>query len=143
MNTSTIEKYFSGETSVEEELQILNYFSSENIDPELAPYQNYFNGLAELKKDSKFIITEENYEDWTDPSQNHYYIKRWGIAMAVAASVALLLLFFPSWHKNKNFVIINGEKYTDKKRIELAFQASLENVKLDVKQMFNDFDFDL
>jgi len=144
MNTQTIEKYFSGETTKEEEIEILQYFTSENIANEFIKYKNYFQGLADLKNQSKYIIPEEAYENFTPSSKNHiYYIKRLGVTIAVAASVTLLLLFFPLLHKNNNFVVINGKKYTDKKHIELVLNRSLENVKLDVKQIFNDFDNDL
>jgi len=144
MNTQTIEKYFSGETTKEEEIEILQYFTSENIDNEFIQYKNYFQGLADLKNQSKYIIPEETYENFTLSSKNYiYYIKRLRVTIAVAASVTLLLLFFPLLHKNNNFVVINGKKYTDKKHIELVLSRSLENVKLDVKQIFNDFDNDL
>jgi len=141
---SKIEKYFEAETSVKEELEILQYFSSENIDPELVHFQKYFLGLAELKNNSKSIIPEETYENFTPIHKNNaYYIKRAGVAFAVAASVALFILFSPFLHKNSNYVVINGKKYTDKKHIELALQTSLDNVKLDVKQILDDFDNDL
>ena len=144
MNKPLIEKYFSGETSKQEELEILKYFTSENIAPELIQYQNYFRSLANLKTHSKSIIPDEDYENFTQPLKTtQYYIKRFGITFAVAASVALFLMFFPFIHKNNNFVVINGKKYTDEKHIELAFHTSLENVKLDAKQMFDDLDNDL
>ena len=148
MNKPTIEKYFSGETSKKEELEILQYFTSENIDPELMPYRDYFCSLANLKTHAKSIIPEEDYENFTPVRARRvlpiqYYIKGFGIAFAAAASVALFLLFVPFLHKNNNFVVINGKKYTDEKQIELAFHTSLENVKLDVKQMFDDLDNDL
>jgi hypothetical protein len=141
MNTSQIEKYFLGETSVKEELEIIQYFTSKNIDTEFIQYQNYFRSLAELKTHSNTIIPKEIYENFTPASKNHtYYIKRWAVALAVAASVALLLLLFPSLYKSSDFVVINGKKFTDKKHIELALTASLDNVKLDVKQIFDEFD---
>jgi hypothetical protein len=144
MTKSTIEKYFSGETTREEEIEILHYFTSEKIDSEFTQYQNYFCGLADLKKHSQFIIPEEDYENFTVSSKNHsYYIKRLGISLAVAASVALLLLFFPNLHKNNDFVVINGKKYTDEKHIALALHTSLENVKLDAKNIFDELDNDL
>ena len=144
MNKPLIEKYFSGETSKQEELEILKYFTSENIAPELIQYQNYFRSLANLKTHSKSIIPDEDYENFTPSLKTlQYYIKRFGITFAVAASVALFLMFFPFIHKNNNFVVINGKKYTDEKHIELAFHTSLENVKLDAKQMFDDLDNDL
>ena len=139
-----IENYFSGNTTKEEELEIIQYFTSEKIDPELIQYQNYFLGLKNLKTHSQSIIPKEDYENFPNPSKNHiYYIKRFGLAFAAAASLALFVLFSPIFHKNNDFVLINGKKYTDKKHIELAFNSSLENVKLDVKQIFNDFDDDL
>jgi hypothetical protein len=138
-----VEKYFSGETTQEEERQLLQYFSSETIDPELIQYQNYFLGLANLKAHSHHIIPKEDYENFTEPSKNYsFYLKRLGIPLAAAASIALFVFFSLIFHKNSDFVVINGKKYTDKKHIELALTNSLENVKLDVKQLF-DFDDDL
>jgi hypothetical protein len=139
-----IEKYFSGETSKEEEQEIIQYFLSNNIDPELKKYQTYFQGLSHLKTHADFIIPKEDYENYTESAKNSiYYIKRVGIALAIAASFALLLLLFPFWNYNNNFVVINGIKYTDKNRMELALNTSLTNVKLDVKQMFVELDDDL
>jgi len=144
MNKSTIEKYFSGETTKAEEREILHYFTSEKVDPEFIQYQKYFCGLANLTAHSQTIIPEEEYENFTDTPKNYtYYIKRFVIPFAAAASVALFVLFSPIFHKNNDFVVINGKKYTDKKHIELALQNSLENVKLDVQQIFDDFDDDL
>jgi len=144
MNTQIIENYFSGKTTKEDELELIHYFSSENIDSELIPHQKYFLGLAELKNNRSRIIPEEEYEFFTPSSKNHIYsIKRWGIAVAVAASLALLLMLFPKMNSNKGYVVINGKKFTDEKHIALAFNTALENVKLDTKQIFNDFDEDL
>ena len=144
MNKPKIENYFSGKTTKEEELELLQYFSSKNIEPELLPYQKYFLGLADLKNHSQSIIQKEDYEDFTEsPKNTAYYIKRFGITFATAASVALLVLFSPFFHKNKDYVVINGKKYTDTKHLELALHTSLENVKLDAQQIFNDLDNDL
>jgi hypothetical protein len=144
MNKLTIKNYFSGKTTKEEEVQLLQYFSSEEIDTELIQYQNYFLGLADLKAHSQTIIPKEDYENFIETQKNYsFYLKRFGISLAAAASIALFVLFSPVFHKNNNFVVINGKKYTDKKHIELVFNSSLENVKLDVKQIFNDFDDDL
>jgi hypothetical protein len=144
MNKSKIEKYFSGETSGEEESELLQYFSSEEIAPEHIQYQSYFLGLANLKTNSKLIIPQGEYEKVTYSSKTYtYYLKRFGVSLAVAASIALFILFLPFLHRNQNFVVINGKKYTDEKQIHLALQASLENVKIDVKQIFNELDNDL
>jgi len=144
MNKSKIENYFSGKTTKKEELELLQYFSSENIDPELVPYKKYFQGLAELKNYSKLIIPEEDYENFTTSSGNFiYYIKRFGVAFAVAASIALFIIFSPVLFKKNDFVVINGKKYTDEKHIEMVLHASLENVKFDMKQVFDEFDNDL
>ena len=144
MNKSTIERYFSGTTTREEELALLHYFTSENVDPELIQYQNYFCGLANLTAHSHTIIPEEEYENFIYVPKNYsYYIKRLIIPFAAAASVTLWVIFSPIFHKTGDFVVIDGKKYTDKKHIELALQTSLENVKLNAKQIFDDFDDDL
>ena len=144
MNKETIEKYFAGETTTTEELELLQYFTTEEIAPEVAQYQNYFCGLAALKTNANLIISAEDYENFSNVPKSHfYYIKRFGISFAAAASVALFLFFFTKSHNNSDFVVINGKKYTDDKHIELAFQASLENVKLNIESIFDDLDNDL
>ena len=144
MNTQTIEKYFSGTTTREEELALLHYFNSENVAPELMQYQKYFCGLASLTAHSQTIIPEDEYESFNYTPKNYaYYIKRFIIPVAAAAAIAILVIFSPIFHNSSDFVVINGKRYTDKQHIELAFQSSLENVKLDVKQIFDDFDNDL
>jgi len=108
------------------------------------PYQPYFLGLYDLKTDSQSIIPEEDYENFTPSLRNReFYLKRLGISLAVAASIALFFVFFPLMSKNDGFVVINGKKYTDKTHIELALHTSLTNVKLDVQQLFDELDNDL
>jgi len=68
---------------------------------------------------------------------------RIGVAFAVTASIALFVIFSPFLFKKNDFVVINGKKYTDEKHIEMVLHTSLENVKLDMKQIFDDFEDDL
>jgi len=70
-------------------------------------------------------------------------VKRIGIALAVAASIALLILFFPFWHKSDSFIVLCGNEYSNENQVEGALLASLEDVRFEKKQMFNGSNNDL
>lgn len=46
-----LEKYFEGETSLAEEKQLMNYFQSENISPELEKYKPLFISLQSTENE--------------------------------------------------------------------------------------------
>ena len=74
-----VEKYFSGETSIAEEKQLKNYFSSPDVAPHLEQYRAVF-GYFSQAKEEQFTKTiplqprKRSYVAWT----------------SVAASVAIL-----------------------------------------------------
>lgn len=45
-----LEKYFEGETSIQEEKELKHYFSSDNVAPELLQYQSMFGYFSKEKK---------------------------------------------------------------------------------------------
>ena len=157
-----IEKYFNGETSNREEQKIIMYFLSLDIDPELKKYQNYFIGLFQLKAEAKYgaskkeLIRQCGLESSSADPKSHVIagqarndgwrlsmVKRIGIALAVAASIALLILFFPFWHKSDSFIVLCGNEYSNENQVEGALLASLEDVRFEKKQMFNGSNNDL
>ncbi len=50
-----LEKYFDGNTSIAEENQLKNYFSSADIAPEFAPYKPMFSYFSHAKNESSNI----------------------------------------------------------------------------------------
>ena len=74
-----LEKYFEGETSLQEEKELKNYFSSENIAPELLQYKSMFGYFSEEK------TTESEREIVLEKKSNH---RKW---LGMAASIVILL----------------------------------------------------
>jgi len=74
-----LEKYFDGQTSIAEENQLKDYFSSANIAPELEPYRpmfGYFNQAKNEKSQKSLPLqTKRNHMAW----------------LSIAASVVVLL----------------------------------------------------
>jgi len=74
-----LEKYLNAETSIAEEKELKNYFSSNNVAPHLEEYQVIFG----------YFSTSKN-EEYTKPIQLNSQKKSWKW-LSVAASVILLV----------------------------------------------------
>ena len=74
-----LEKYFEGETSIAEENELKNYFSSSNVAPHLEQYKPLFGYFTEAKK--------ENFEKEVPLISKKQKVAR----LSMAASIAVLL----------------------------------------------------
>ncbi|PKB17696.1 hypothetical protein [Flavobacterium sp. 5] len=74
-----LEKYFEGETSIAEENELKNYFSSQNVAPHLEQYKPLFGYFVEAKKEN----LEKNVP-LIPKKQN----KTW---LSIAASIVVLM----------------------------------------------------
>jgi len=73
-----LEKYFNAKTSLQEEKELKNYFSSENISPEFMQYQDmigYFSKEQKTETQRAFYIKKTSKRDW----------------LSIAASVVIIL----------------------------------------------------
>ncbi len=64
---SLLEKYFDGETSIEQEKQLTNYFSSDNVAQNLLQYKpmfKYFNEEKQVDFDRKIVLKSKNNFTW-------------------------------------------------------------------------------
>ena len=57
--TSLLEKYFDGTTSLQEETQLKNYFSSNDVDPKLVQYKPLF----EFWEEEASIELDDSFDD--------------------------------------------------------------------------------
>lgn len=73
-----LEKYFDGQTSIQEEKELKNYFSSKNIDSELMQYQDMFG----------YFSKEQQTETQIEPTLKQKPNRKW---LWMAASVVVLL----------------------------------------------------
>jgi hypothetical protein len=107
-----LEKYFEGETTLEEDQALLDYFSGENVDSKLRPFQQQFlllqSGREPLAFDPGF---ETRLADMIESQQEiprHKPKSPWITRLAVAASIAILIgisgviVLNKEWHKEKD-----------------------------------------
>lgn len=96
---SLLEKYFDGESSLEDEKKILAYFSGEDIDPELLAEKEYFNFLENEKtqllaqEDISEKIWETIEKSEIKPTINLYQFPKFSrIFLAIAAGIVITIV---------------------------------------------------
>lgn len=115
-----LERYFEGETSLQEEKLLRNYFCRQDIEERHKIYAPIFDFLSKERKDIIFEKKKKN---------PLLYI--W---VGVAASILLLIgvrTFFYAPLENgntKSIVYIDGKKITDINRINNEALNSIENI---------------
>lgn len=107
-----IEKYLEGNTSLQEETVLKNYFSKEIVAPHFQEYQPLFNYLVSAKEEScsKTISL---------PSTKSKTNRKW---MAIAASVALIVSVFVGKQQY--------EEYQQKQEAERLFAELSKGLRL-------------
>jgi len=121
-----LQKYFDAETTIEEENELITYFTSEEVDDDLKMYVPMFSGMKELSADENpelsndlmdFILESEHKEKVR-------YRWMWQMVTGVAASVILVMLavnFYSSQSQWK-------DTFTDPKQAYSEASKTLEFV---------------
>jgi len=116
-----LDLYFTGETTIAQEQELKQYFSSDNIADEHKIYQPLFESFVSEKQ-------EKYPENLPKMKKQPYYTQRFFVsivsAVAVAASVLMLFGIF-SEIPSEDFIVINGKRIDDK---ELAMQTAKEKL---------------
>lgn len=124
-----LEKYFEGETSIAEEIELKNYFSSPNVAPHLEQYQSLFEYFSMAK--------EQKYTQQIPLLS----IKRKVAWLSIAASVVIMLGIGSYVYFNANVAMENKElgSYDDPEEALAATQKALamlsNNVNLGVESV--------
>lgn len=130
------ERFFEGETTLEEEQTLYAYYNGKNIAPDLEEYAEMFRDFAALPFSSDDMETTHTVEMPTEiakPMVHRPYIKTfWRIA--VAASLTLLV-GFGAYHvlssdssDNECVAYIYGKKYTDPDLVTMEMQRTLSEM---------------
>lgn len=82
-----LEKYFNGETSLEEEKQLMNYFQSENISPEFEKYKPLFLSL-QITDNEHFTLDESIFKK---PKKRSLYFP---ISVAASFLIVVVTVFY-------------------------------------------------
>ena len=100
-----VHKYFNGESTIEEERALENYFRSGDVAEELKEYTEFFNGISELNNSVDDSNIEEEVMDFILENENREktrYRWLWQTVTGVAASVIIILggfLFYQQQQK--------------------------------------------
>jgi hypothetical protein len=110
-----LEKYFEGETSIAEEIELKNYFSSPNVAPHLVQYQPLF-GYFSIAKEQKYTQQIPLLS-----------IKRKAAWLSIAASVVIMLGIGSYLYFNANVAMENKDlgSYDDPEEALAATQKAL------------------
>ncbi len=148
-----LEKYFEGQTSLQEEQTLRNYFSQDNVDESLMEYKPMF----EFFNEERALIDETDHKKLLDHSQRSTGRKIWlsRLSIGVAASIILFfgvkMTFFNQQKVNpaQSIVYVDGKKFTDIKTIQSQTLNTLQTIsesdddviatQIDMLDSFNDF----
>ena len=89
-----LQKYFDAETTIDEENELITYFTSGEVDENLKMYVPMFSGMKELSAEEDLGLGDDlmNYILESEHKEKLRYRWMWQIVTVVAASVILALL---------------------------------------------------
>lgn len=117
-----LNKYFEGETTCEEEQWIRHYFSEKEVPEHLLCYKPMFAYFdkeinAEQAKKESFLPKRKLIYTWS------------GIAACALIAVAVSTFVRSSGESGtRNYVVINGKRYTDEATVKAYAGASFQEV---------------
>lgn len=113
-----LEKYFEGETTLEEESVLRNYFRQPDIDKRHKIYAPMFN-----------FFSEERKEVAVEKKKRKIPLYAWiAIAASLLAIVCIKSIYDTSLEQNKTLVYIDGRKVTDINTINIEALNSIQNI---------------
>lgn len=115
-----IEKYFAGNSSLEEELELKNYFSSTNIETQ---HKKYIPLFRAFEKEQNISYTQnKTYEIKKHP----LWIRSIYILSGVAAACLLLVTLVRFQLNTEDYMVVNGKRINDSKMARDFANAKLE-----------------
>ena len=122
-----LQKYFDAETTIDEENELITYFTSGEVDENLKMYVPIFSGIKELSDEEEVPSLGDdlmNYILESEHKEKLRYRWMWQIVTGVAASVILVMLavnFYSSQNQWK-------DTFTDPKQAYSEASKTLEYV---------------
>jgi len=121
-----LQKYFDAETTIDEENELITYFTCGEVDENLKMYVPMFSGLKELSVDEDSALGEDlmNFILESEHKEKLRYRWMWQVVTGVAASVILVMLavnFYSSQNQWK-------DTFTDPKQAYSEASKTLEFV---------------
>lgn len=141
-----LDKYFEGETSCEEERELRRFFTEEEVPEHLQMYRPLFaylnreaTSMAEPTEE-KSVTTESAKEVPAQRKPSRLYRTFYAVS-GIAAGLLLLFgvakIIFPLSGVPKNYVVIDGQRYTDEKLVEAKALEALQNASFTDEDLSN------
>ncbi len=113
-----LQKYFDAETTMDEENELITYFTSDKVDESLKMYVPMFSGLKELSADEHEDLSEVlmNYILESEHTEKVRYRWMWQVVTGIAASVIVVMLavnFYGSKNDYKDTFTDPRQAYTE------------------------------
>jgi hypothetical protein len=89
-----LQKYFEAETNLDEENELITYFTSGMVDENLKMYVPMFSGLMELSAENDAQLGDDlmNYILESEHKEKLHYRRMWQMVAGIAASLILVML---------------------------------------------------
>jgi hypothetical protein len=113
-----LQKYFEAETTLDEENELITYFTSEMVDENLKMYVPMFSGLKELSVEEDALLGDDlmNFILESEHKEKLHYRWMWQIVTGIAASVILVMLavnFYSSQNQWKDTFSDPNQAYAE------------------------------
>lgn len=111
-----LQRYFKGESSLEDESKLEAYFRSKNMADELAEYGEFFGGISEVANEVNVSEIEEDVMDFileNEHKEKTKYLGMWKMVTGIAASIIIVLggfLFYQQKQKPFDDTFENPEQ---------------------------------
>ncbi|MDR3061893.1 MAG: hypothetical protein LBU57_07250 [Dysgonamonadaceae bacterium] len=149
-----LDQYFEGQTSLQEEQILRNYFQQEDVDESLTEYKPMFDFFNEERVLNSI---EENEVEIPGKVKFLRMGKVWFSRFSIGIAASIMLFFgvkFAFFNQKKevsgqSIVYVDGKKFTDRKTIRSQTLNTLEAIseseddviasQIDILDSFNDF----
>ena len=128
-----LEKYYRGETSLQEEERLKTFFARAQVPESLAPDKKFFTALAEKDNKESDEVFQANLEylierEWQKESKRRFIIRPSWVGGIAAAAVILFLVFIhqnPQPMTHADTFRDPGEAYEETRKILLSISYTM------------------
>lgn len=119
-----LKKYFNGETTLTEELELKNYFLSGHINAEHEPYRPLFEIFKNEKCETaleplKKVVAKQN-------KMRHIWIKT--VSYSGMAAAIVLTLWIQRPQQSENYAIIHGQRIDDPEYVQRYAEKKIKDM---------------
>lgn len=118
-----LEKYFRGETSLDEEKVLKQYFASGHVAPEHEPYRPLFEAFGQ-EQEIKYVTPRKQFM-LQGNSTRHQWIR--AISFTGIAAALLVSLWVIQLPESDNYAVINGKKIENKEFVQSYAETKMQN----------------